>query len=389
MFDARGTADDFGELPQALVERLVAGSEELGQKVAELLEKIGNLRAGARERLHGEGLLRRLDEFPPTSLPTVCGVDGASGVEALVGHDLVVAVGVAVEGLTPPDERRYWPEPHFSYFLGAEPHRGENRLLSRALMVAFELGQAANAPHDVVLLDGSFVTPISALHQALSRGEEALGPAGGAPLFDKLLETVSQAVRHYHRIVSARRTDKIWLAVPKYTSKREIGSRLNLEVNLSDRALASLLLQPGEFLGPVPLERPSDPSWSGYYLSDRHLDTEARELKKDLEETLRDGIRVLYFRATLSNPALRIEVPRTVAENEYRLSAALQALRWQSSVPGLLEPQPLYYADRMAKSLSVALPALRGVLTYEVLRSYPGDVSDVSFVLHGYRTEEE
>ncbi|MBE3576904.1 MAG: DNA double-strand break repair nuclease NurA [Limnochordales bacterium] len=383
-------AEDFGELPQALVEKLVAGSEELGEKVAELLGKVDSLRAEARERLQEEGLLRRVDELPPAPLPTVCGVDGAFGVEALVGHDLVVAVGVAVEGLTPPDERRYWPEPHFSHFLGVEPHRGENRLYARALMVAFELEQAAGAPHDVVLMDGSFVTPISALHQALSRSEQGQHFGGGKEkLFDKLLEVANSAVRHYHRVVAAQRTDKIWLSVPKYTSKREVGSRLQLDPELSDRALVSLLLRPGEFLGPVPLEQPSDPDWSGYYLSEKHLDAEARGLKEDLEEMLRDGIRVVYVRSTPGNPALRVEVPRAVAESDYRLSMALQALRWQSSVPGLLEPEPLYYADRMAKSLGVALPALRGVLTHEVLRSYPGEVSDVSLVLHGYRTEEE
>lgn len=387
--------EDFGDLPAALVEQLMNGVSGIGRNVAQWLEEVEAIRETVRSSLISRGLLRRLDDLPHVPpFPTTCGVDGAYVVDSFIGCDLVIAAGVAVEGLTPPNECRYWPDPHFSCFLGAEPHRQGNRLYARALMTAFELVQAARAPHDVVLLDGSFVTPISALHQALTRletDEQNLASCSGVQhrLFDALKKEVNPAVVAYREVVLSQRSDRIYLGVPKYTSRRELAHLLDLQVNLDDRALSTLLLRPGEFIGPVPMESPFEGGWSGYYLADRYLDAEARHAKSEVEAALAERIRVVYFRPALSNPALRIEVPQAVADNPYRLARGLEALRSQSTVPGLLEPQPLYYADRMAKSLGSAIPALHQQMVGDALEGYTGDISDIFFALHAYRTEEE
>jgi len=101
-------ADYFGELPQALVERLVAKGDDLGQAVTDSLERIKELREEVRNRLQSGGLLKRIDDLPMAQPPTTCGVDGAYGAEPLIGYDLVVVAGLATEGLTPPSERRHW-----------------------------------------------------------------------------------------------------------------------------------------------------------------------------------------------------------------------------------------------------------------------------------------
>lgn len=377
--------DYFGDLPQALVEQLVAQGDNLGQAVTISLEKIKRLRKEVRNRLQSDGLLKRIDDLPMVPPPTTCGVDGAYGVEPLIGYDLVVVAGLATEGLTPPSEKRHWAEPHFSHFISMEPHREENRSYARALMVMFELEQAAKAPHDVVFLDGSFITPITALHQALSQFKE--GEGGALP--SALMERASQAVQHYYLILSAQRTDRVWVSVPKYTTKREIGKLLNIAERFDDRALCTLILRPGEFIGPVQMEQPSGAGWEGYFLTPKFLDDQAKKTKVEVESLLKESIYVLYFRASPSNPALRIEVPKHVALNSYRLAIILQAVRSQSALPGILEPQPLHYADRMAKSLSIAMPSLQEMLTRFSARNYSGDISDVFFVLHGYRTEGE
>ena len=377
--------DYFGDLPQALVEQLVAQGDNLGQAVTTSLEKIKALREGVRNRLQAEGRLKRIDDLPMVPSPTTCGVDGAFGAEPLIGYDLVVVAGLATEGLTPPSERRHWAEPHFSHFINMEPHREENRSYARALMITFELEQAAKAPHDVVFLDGSFVTPITALHQALSQLKE--GEGGALP--SALVERASQAVHHYCLVLSSQRTDRVWVSVPKYTTKREIGNLLAVAERFDDRALCTLILRPGEFVGPVEMEQPSSTEWKGYFLTPKFLDDEAKKAKVEVERLLKESIYVLYFRASPSNPALRIEVPKAVAHNTHRLAIVLQAVRSQSALPGILEPQPLHYADRMAKSLSIAMPSLQEMLARFSARNYSGDISDVFFVLHGYRTEVE
>ena len=357
-------ADYFGDLPQALVERLVAKSGDLGQAVTDSLERIKELREEVRNRLHSEDLLKRIDDLPMVQPPTTCGVDGAYGAEPLIGYDLVVVTGLATEGLTPPNEKRHWTEPHFSHFINVEPHREENRSYARALMITFELEQAVRAPHDVVFLDGSFVTPITALHQALSQSElsSQLEESNEDSLPHALVERASQAVQHYHLILSAQRTDKVWVSVPKYTTKREVGNQLAIAERFDDRALCTLILRPGEFVGPVPMGQPSSTEWQGYFLTPKYLDDEAKKAKMEVERLLKECIYVLYFRAAPSNPALRIEIPKSVAHNSHRIAVALQAVRSQSALPGILEPQPLYYADRMAKSLSIAMPSLQEML---------------------------
>jgi hypothetical protein len=379
----------FGDLPEALVEQLIAESDRLGQVVIDSLKKINDLRSQVRTRLEHERLLRRVEDLPRVEEPTTCGVDGAYAVESLLGYDIVVAVGLATEGLTPPSEQRHWEEPHFCSFINIEPHRQENRSYARALMVTFELEQAAKAPHDVVFLDGSFTTPITALHQALSQ-KELENQKEESNLPHRLTEQASQAVLNYHSLLTAERADRIWVSVPKYTTKREIAERLQIDQQLDDRALCTLILNPGEFIGPVPLGRPTKDSsgWEGYFLTPKFLSPDAVDAKKKVERMLMEGIRVLYFKPSPSNPALRIEIPQAVAGNEHRLATALAALRSQSAIPGILEPQPLYYADRMAKSLSVAIPALREILSRSSVRDYSDNISDVFFVLHSYRTEE-
>jgi len=381
----------FGELPQALVEQLVAQGESLGNAVTDSLEEIKSLREGVRKQLERDGLLSRIDDLRMVPPPTTAGVDGAFGVEPLIGYDLTAVTGLAVEGLTPPSEKRHWVEPHFSHFLNAEPHRDENRSYARALMVTFELEQAAKAPHDVIFLDGSFVTPITALHQAMTQSQlpNHLSEGKEGDLAHTLVERASLAVNSYHLILSAQRSDKAWVSVPKYTTKREIGNRLKVAHRFDDRALCTLILSPGEFVGPVPMEQPSGASWPGYFLTPKYLDDRAKQLKHEIEQLLKEAIYVVYFRATPSNPAIRIELPKAEAQNEHRLAVVLQAVRSQSALPGVLEPQPLHYADQMAKSLSVAIPSLREMLTRFSARNYTGDISDVFFVLHGYRTEGE
>lgn len=383
--------DYFGELPQALVEQLVARGESLGNMVTDSLEKIKSLREGVRKQLQRDNLLSRIDDLRMVPPPTTAGVDGAFAAEPLIGYDLAVVTGLATEGLTPPSERRHWSEPHFSYFINAEPHRDENRSYARALMVTFELEQAAKAPHDVIFLDGSFVTPITALHQAMTQSDLPNHLSGGSDgdLAHILVERASLAINSYYLILSAQRSDKAWISVPKYTTKREIGNRLGIAQRFDDRALCTLILNPGEFVGPIPMEQPSGAGWQGYFLTPKYLDDEAKKLKLEVEQLLKEAVYVVYFRASPSNPAIRIELPKTVAQNEHRFALVLQAVRSQSALPGVLEPQPLYYADQMAKSLSIAIPSLREMLTRFSARHYTGDISDVFFVLHGYRTEGE
>lgn len=381
--------EQFGTLPTALVEKLVAQSEDLGQVVTESLESVSKIRGTTRNQLADIEKLHRVDDLPISQIPTTCGVDGSYLVEALIGYDLAVAVGLATEGLTPPSEDRRWDEPHFSSFINTEHHHDDNKSYARALMICYELAQSAQAPHDVILMDGSFVSPITALNQALSKKTfPSHKDMDEKSLLANLHHELSQAIRNYHTILKATRSDKCWASIPKYTSKREMGTALSIPEKYDDRALCTLILKPGEFVGPFKLEDPTSKGWPGYHLNRKYL-LELDNMVTEIENILTQSIYVFYYRPSPSNPALRIEIPKSIADNKHRLALVMHAIKSQSAIPGLLEPQPLHYADQMAKSVSVAIPAIKEMISRFSSSNYSGDVNDVFFILHGYRTEGE
>ena len=53
----------------------------------------------------------------------------------------------------------------------------------------------------------------------------------------------------------------------------------------------------------------------------------------------------------------------------------------------MLEPYPIYLADRTVKALARAIPTFRQVATQRISELYDGEIGDVFFAMHGYRTE--
>ncbi len=221
-------------------------------------------------------------------------------------------------------------------------------------MLAMELELAVKAPHDVVLLDGSLLTPLIRFNQAITKLPDV--PHELAKLFSV---RIAGALHDYREILAARRTDRVFAAVPKYTSRREIASMLNLK-NHEDRALLSMVLESGEVVGPISLLRPGE---SPNFVKPEEC---AAVIGQEILSLIR-GVNVIYYRPSEYFPALRIETPAAIAKNKSRLSILLDAIRLQCNAPGLMEPYPLYMADRMVKHLGSALPALRRATTQEML----------------------
>lgn len=372
----------FAELPASLVEEMLGRTESLSQRMQADFERLRAERRQRRQALEKSGLLRREGELPAVSVPTTCGVDGAYALERLVATDLVAAAAVAVEGLTPPLEPRFWPEPRHRVYVDAEAHEEETGTLARAVMMGMELELAIQAPHDVVFLDGSLTTPLIYFNQALNRAIQAPNLRLTAHLRDHTLDYL----KAYHTVLQARRTDKAWVAVPKYSVRREIGKRFNWSKEMDDRAMLTNLLEPGEFTDPQRLEPPRQPWHINLDLLPEEIRRQAETLRDEILHLLQE-VRVVYYRPRAWLPALRLEMSRAVAENSARLAMVIQALRFQCSAPGMLEPYPLYLADRMVKHLGRAVPALRQVTSQRLAETYSGDIGDVFLNLHGYRTE--
>lgn len=373
----------FVDLPAALVEEVLEKSQSVSDVLLRTFQEVRAERAALRQRLVQEDLLQHESElgYPPP--PTTCGTDGSYAVERLLSADLVVAVAVAVEGLTPPSETRYWEQPHHATFVQAEPHYAETATVLRAIMLGNELTLATKAPHDLVMLDMTLTLPVIYFNQALN-----LAPK--IPSLHSSEEFLRNCVRYledYATILRAERSDKNYIGLPKYSTRREVGQKVGWPAEHDDRGLLTLLLQPGELTRPIPLQQP-DQEW---HLNTERLPTELRRQVNDLVDSIVTSVNnicVVYYKPHEWLPALRVEMPYNVAQNPHRLASVIMGLKHQCATPSMLEPYPLYMADRMAKAASRAVPAFRQVTTQRLSEKYEGDIGEVFFAMHGYRSEE-
>lgn len=380
-------ATPFADLPAALVEEVLRRTTPIAESLLASFGSIRERRTELRRSLTNSGMLvtDASLEWPPA--PTTCATDGSYAIERLLTTDLTAAAAVAVEGLTPPSEKRHWELPHHMIFIAAEPHLEDTATILRALMLGEELELAVGAPHDIVMLDGTLTLPIIYFNQALNQAPETTALECSGRFIEKCIDYLAS----YLTILRSERSDKQYAALPKYSTRREIGSALHWPASYDDRGVLTLLLSAGELTRPVAMEQPRSQEGNvGWHLNTErlpsHLRGRAAELAEEIVAALQ-GVRVFYYKPHEWLPALRVELAASAASNSYRLSAVVQGLKHQCVTPSMLEPYPIYLADRTARALARAIPAFRQVTTQQVSEKYGGDIGEVFFAMHGYRSQ--
>jgi hypothetical protein len=371
----------FADLPAALVEELLERAPVVGDNLIGTLTDIKTSREELKSKLAQKGLLISESSLPLVDIPTACAADGSYAIERMLTTDLGVAAAVVVEGLTPPSETRFWAEPRHRVSVFAETHDEDTATVLRALMLGEELTLAADAPHDLVMIDGTLTLPIIYFNQALNAAPGTSLQCGKA-----FLEQCLTYLTAYVKILSSTRTDKQYIGCPKYSTRREIGRQLGWPESHDDRGLLTLVLDAGQLTRPVPLEQPTG-SW--HITIDRVSPEIRSQIQPYTEQVpgLLQGVHVLYYRPSGSLPAFRIEVGSATASNPHRLATVIQGIKSQAATGSMLEPYPLYLADRIVKAAARSLPAFRQVATQRIAERYPGDLGEVFFAMHGYRSE--
>jgi len=376
----QATDSPFSELPEALVEEMLNQCDNLGQELSRSFQELFDRKEEVREKLKKMIKTDRDITFAP-SHPTSCGVDGSYAIEKLLSTDIVAMAGVAVEGLAPPTEKRHWPKPrHFSNVLTVS-HRYDSTNIVRAIMMAKEIQLACRAPHDIVFFDGSLTIPVIYFNQAFNSLKDS--PKKLVDLFMKgngEFKNIVVTFESFYEILRSPRSDKLYVGLPKYTTKSEIAEMLNMHGH-EDRSLLTFTLKPGEYIGPLALKKKSDQDW--------HLNNIPKEIEKIASGVIDavNNLNVIYYRPYDNFPVLRIECSSSVAENNQRLALLFESLRLQCGAPGIIEPYPLYLADRMVKHLRTALPALRKTTTQEMSLKWEEKIGNMYLAMHGYRTE--
>lgn len=369
-------ADTFADLPDALVRDLLAKAVPVAEGVAGNLASLRAARESLSTEARNNGLILRKADLDVPREPSAVGVDGSYQIHRLTAVDLCASAAVAVEG-TSKEATRHWPEPYHEMWVDGLPHRIDTVGVLRGMMVSMELQLAAQAPHDVVLLDGSFSSLIIYLNQGLTK----LGSCAEG-LRDAFTERwEAGTLERLKNLLRSNRT----IAMPKFTSRNELIQEniLHPPVVVDGKTLATLILQPGEYTRPLHIHTDSEPaSMQVDHLPETHCP------KSDMNELLTSlrGLRVIYFRPYGWLPALRMELPQAVAESPTRLSIALEGVMRQFFSPAVIEPYPLFIADRMVKSLGAGVAVIEQTVAQHVAGESP-DVENTLLFLQNYRTE--
>ena len=370
----KGEQTPFAELPEALVEEMLSKSELVGDRLYDSFKEIQNNKAKMRKQLQDQNILKHDAEVGYPGIPTTCGMDGSYVVERLLATDFAACAAVAIEGLTPPSEKKHWEKPHHRVLIHPEKHNPDTSIIIRGIMMEMELELAAKAPHDIVFLDGSLTTPLIFMNQAINKISES----DDMVISKSLVEKFKDFLISYKIVLESSRSDKLWVNMPKYTTRRELGRKLNWPPHYDDRAVLTTILSPGEFTSPIPVEQPQQPWHLRLPYNDKNLERLRDEVLSDIKR-----LYILYYRPHSWMPALRIEMASSIATNNSRIAVLLQGLKYQCGTPGIFEPYPLYMADRMVKHLGSAIPAFRQTATRQMAELHQGDIGEIFFSMHG------
>lgn len=368
----------FAELPEALAEEMLSKSEMVGESLHVAFKEVQENKEKIRRQLQDENILKKDAETGYPGIPTTCGVDGSYAVERLLATDFAACAAVAIEGLIPPSEKRHWEKPHHRVLINPEKHDPDTNTVIRGIMMEMELELAAKAPHDVVFLDGSLTTPLIFMNQAANKVLESDETIIGKNLIEKFGDFLDS----YKIVLEAARTDKLWVSMPKYTTRRELGKKLSWPPHYDDRAILTTILSPGEFTTPIPLDQPQQP----WHLRVPYDNKELERLRNEVLSGI-NRLHVIHYKPHNWTPALRVEIASSIATNNARIALLLQGIKYQCGTPGIIEPYPLYIADRMVKHLEGAIPAFRQTATQRMTELHGGDIGEIFFNMHGYRTE--
>jgi hypothetical protein len=278
-------ADTFSDLPDVLVRDLLAQATPIAESVSTHLNRLRQARGSIRQQVRSERLIARKADLDVTREPSVVGVDGSYQVHRLTALDLCAAAAVAVEG-TSKEARRYWQEPYHRMWVSSFEHSKNATNALRGLMISMELELASEAPHDLVLLDGSFIVLVIYLNQGLTSFREA------PSLLREEFQRRWSEQRVLDRFLALIESDRT-VAVPKYSGRNELESFLrdNDLPETDGKTLATVILEPDEYITPLPIFHFGGED-TEYHLPGGHC---SRECQDQMNRSI-EGMRVIFYR---------------------------------------------------------------------------------------------
>ena len=217
-----------------LTEQILNLAPSLASGVEDLFFDFGNVKGDLREELQKDKTIL------PISLSTaypesLCAVDGARVQDKMYAADLLIAAAESANGktgLTKPDTpSKCWGK--------IVEHDASNSRINETAMASLEVTLIAEMPHQVVILDGGFITPLIGIQE----GIQARSNAARGVVYDILTNPYTAPETALEKIFTSN-VERPIIAIAKSDSSEDYTKYLNMQpehvkVKLRDRMLAT------------------------------------------------------------------------------------------------------------------------------------------------------
>lgn len=360
------------EVTAAPADIVAAMLDQMGSLLPHVAQIIAPIEA-ARDRIRGY-YGDRITVLPELGAPftPVTAIDGANITDRLVVGDRVATLAVAVRtdptGAAAVLRHHAWHDLH--------PHTPDLDTLARAVMMTDELSLLDAAHEDMALIDGAFPTHLIGIAAGLASTDETTrevviervngdGVLGAIPLLAR------------PNVVACPKSDSSMALWDGCAQDLDLVGR-----GLPDKALASLILHPGEVITLPSAALP----WQAFHatiakVSDPRARAVAHTLAAAAVPVIGDGTAQVMLTVPRGGTfAVKVEMP--AATDAFTAADNLATIVAHIPAPHLQEPLPQYLADTVAKSLSAAAAAHMQQLRLDVANH---DLTHLPY-LTGYRT---
>lgn len=346
-----------------MIQSLVGQAATIAAEARGVLAPIADMKQQLRQRLLAEGNILTIPSTavePPVSM---CAIDGARVTERLYSADLIAAVACTGEARScqesGPSVARTWAHLY--------PHGTDIDRIAGAAMACLELEVAHNAPHQVRLLDGSFLTPIVEARKGLGSTVATVRNEVARLLTD------AEFIAHLTALLT-HDPERPVVALPKSETstvwRDDVNAALGTSFTVTDRVLASQVLEPGEMLRPRPLTEWDQQQVVVREDAARPVADVARSLNatlNDVRQRVRDGRLVTtYIRPANGVGVIRAEFHSAGPDDTKTPYWVAQVLLAETAAPHMMEPFAQWSADRQAKGVSAGVRALLGAVQHEL-----------------------
>ena len=362
------------ELPEALISKVLQSSKKQVEKLNHLYKNQLEPLKESMKRLREETyLIQSLNEGDHTD--AVSAVDGGRIINKSKGMNALLAVAVGVEGFNC-KAGKDWKKQYDSW-IKVIPHNENSYRLCQGIMSVMELNVILDSPHDIKIMDGTHLTPLLSIDKLLNISKEKQSKEYTLGLNEFFKES------NLSDIIGQFLTDKTIIAMPKYSSSRDIiesdhWKRKNYfpkDITIDDKFFFSWHLREGEYTKPLSIGQSETgrKKWNNLDIT-CNMD-EFKKWNKGLKEKLQliktqmsdpsskeAQLYFTYYKPYKDPFAYRIECKKDLVANPKEFENLLRSIKGQLCLPHIQEPYPQYLADKMVKSGSRVLRALQDAI---------------------------